>query len=70
MNPSRFIALHCGYEVQTLLAAYPLAFLLLSQIAMRAKWKHCPITGLKAGQAFIGDWKNAEIHSEMACRAA
>jgi len=37
---------------------------------MRAKWKDCPITKLKAGQSFIGDWKKAGIHSEMAYRHA
>jgi len=63
MNPSRFIALHCGDATQTLLSDYPNAFLLLAQIAMRAKWKDCPITGLKAGQAFIGDWKKAGLRS-------
>ena len=70
MNPSRFIALYCGDETEVLVKRHPHAFLLLLQIAMRAKWKDCPITGLKAGQAFIGDWKNAGIPSEMAYRHA
>ena len=70
MNHSRFIALYCGDEAQTLLADYPNAYLLLSQIAMRAKWKDCPITGLKAGQAFIGDWRKAGLPSEKAYRHA
>lgn len=67
---SRFIALHCGEETSALLAAHPSAFLLLTQIAMRAKWRNCPITKLKAGQAFIGDFQEAGIHSEMAYRHA
>lgn len=67
---SRFIALHCGDESAALLANHPNAFLLLTQIAMRAKWRDCSITRLKAGQAFIGDWKEAGIHSEMAYRHA
>jgi len=46
---------------------YPYAFLLLlSQIAIRAKWKHCPITGLKSGLALSGDWKNADLRSRKA----
>ncbi len=70
MNPSRFIALHCGEEAQTLLSDHPNAFLLLLQIAMRAKWKDCPITGLKAGQAFIGDWKKAGLRSRKVYQVA
>jgi len=70
MNPSRFIALYCGDETEALVTSHLNAFLLLLQIAMRAKWKDCPITGLKAGQAFIGDWKKAGIPSEMAYRHA
>ena len=67
---SRFIALHCGDETTALLADHPNAFLLLTQIAMRAKWKSCPVTRLNAGQAFIGDWQQAGLHSEMVYRHA
>ncbi len=70
MNPSRFVALHCSEEAQTLLARHPNAFLLLCQIAMRARWKDCPISKLKAGEAFIGDWKECGLRSEMAYRCA
>ncbi len=70
MNPTRWIALHCGEEAETLLARHPNAFLLLCQIAMRARWKSCPIKKLQAGEAFIGDWKDAGLHSEMAYRCA
>lgn len=70
MNPTRWIALHCGDESETLLARHPNAFLLLCQIAMRARWKSCPIKRLEAGEAFIGDWKDAGLHSEMAYRCA
>ncbi len=70
MSASRWIALHCGDESHALLEKHPNAFLLLTQIAMRAKWKDCPITGLEAGQAFIGDWREAGIRSEMAYRHA
>ena len=37
---------------------------------MRARWKDCAITKLKAGEAFIGDWKEAGLPSEMAYRCA
>lgn len=67
---SRFIALHCGDETAALLSQHPNAFLLLTQIAMRAKWKDCAITRLKAGQAFIGDWREAGLKSEKAYRHA
>ena len=70
MAATRFIALHCGDEAQALLENHPNAFLLLSQIAMRAKWKDCPITGMKAGEAFVGDWKKAGLHSEKSYRHA
>jgi hypothetical protein len=67
---SRFIVLHCGDETAALLSQHPNAFLLLTQIAMRAKWKDCPVTRLKAGQAFIGDWREAGLKSEKAYRHA
>jgi len=37
---------------------------------MRAKWKDCRISKMKAGESFIGDWKNAGLPSEMAYRHA
>lgn len=67
---SRWIAMHCGEETEALVSQHPNAFLLLAQIARRAKWKDCPITKLKAGQAFIGDWASAGIPTEMAYRHA
>jgi hypothetical protein len=67
---SRWIALHCSDDAQALITNHPNAFLLLTQISMRVKWKDCKITRLKAGQAFIGDWKNAGISSEKAYRHA
>ena len=65
-----FIALHRGEAAETLLAKHPNAFLLLTQIALRARWKDCPITGMKQGEAFIGDYQNAGIHSRKAYRTA
>ncbi len=70
MNDVRWIALHCGEETSALLAKYPNAFLLLTQISMRARWKDCAITKLKAGQALIGDWQQAGLQSEKAYRHA
>lgn len=70
MSGSRWIALHCGDDAVALLAKYPNAFLLHTQVAMRAKWKDCPITQLKAGEAFIGDWREAGLSSEKAYRRA
>ena len=70
MSDTRWVALHCGEETQALLENHPNAFLLLTVSAIRAKWKDCPITGLKAGEAFIGDWKSAGLHSEKSYRHA
>ena len=70
MNATRWIALHCGDEAETLLANYPKSFLLLTQIAMRAQWKDNPITGIKAGEAFIGDYQNAGLGTQMEYRHA
>lgn len=60
----------CGEESEMLLGRHPNAFLLLAQIAMRAKWKDCPITNLKKGEAWIGDYKAAGIKSPKAYRHA
>ena len=47
-----FIALHRGENAETLLAKYPNAFLLLTQIALRAQWKDNLITGIKTEKAY------------------
>ncbi len=70
MSNQGFIALHRGDIAETLLGKHPNAFLLLTQIALRARWKDCPITGMKQGEAFIGDHKNAGIQTEKAYRHA
>lgn len=70
MSDVRWIALHCGEDALALLANHPRSFLLLTQIAMRARWKDCPITKLKAGEAFIGDWKSAGLDTEGEYRHA
>jgi hypothetical protein len=67
---SRWIAMHCGEEIDTLQEKHPNAFLLLCQIARRARWKDCAITGLAMGEAFIGDWKTAGLPSKKAYQVA
>lgn len=67
---SRFVKLVCGPESETLLSKYPNAFLLFCQIAMRAKWKDCPISGLKQGESWLGDWKAAGLKSKKTYEVA
>ena len=65
-----WVSLHRSEETMVLMKEYPQAFLLLCQIALRAKRKDCRITKLKARQARIGDWREAGITSEKAYRTA
>lgn len=67
-----WLALHRSTEASALLQRHPTAFLLLTQIAIRARFETdvCPVTKLGFGQAFIGDFKEAGIASEMAYRHA
>jgi aspartate oxidase len=51
-------------------AKHPNAFLLLCQIARRARLTPCPVTGLQVRQAEIGDYLRAGIESEQAYRTA
>jgi hypothetical protein len=67
---SRWIAMHCCEETDALQEKHPSAFLLLCQIVRRARWKDCPIMHLKAGEAFIGDWKKAGLRSPKAYEVA
>ncbi len=67
---SRWVSMICGEEAETLLRRHPNSFLLLAQIAMRAKWKDCPITNLKKGEAWIGDYKAAGLKTPKAYRHA
>lgn len=69
-NSRRWVALYCVDESLALIQNHPNAFLLLAQIAMRARWKDCPITKLKQGQALIGDWQNGGLTSDGAYRYA
>jgi hypothetical protein len=48
---------------QSLRASHP-------DIALRVRWKDCQITGLRAGQAFIGDWRMAGLDTEAEYRHA
>jgi hypothetical protein len=70
MNHQRWIALHCGEETNALIKKHPNAFLLLTQISIRAKWKDCKISNLKMGQSWIGDYKAAGLKSPRAYRHA
>lgn len=67
-----WLALHRSVEASALLQRHPTAFLLLTQIALRARFETgvCPVTKLGFGQAFIGDFKEAGIPSEMSYRHA
>lgn len=67
---SAFVKLKITEETRWLMERHPTAFLLLAQSAVRVKWADCPITGLKAGQALIGDFKTAGIDTKAAYRAA
>ena len=57
-------------EADELQARHPNAFLLLCQIARRARLTPCPVTGLEIGQAYIGDYRQAGIQSERQYRTA
>lgn len=67
-----WVALHNSEERRELQKRHPNAFLLLCQIASRARWKDepCSITGLRYGQALIGDWRDSGLSSEKAYRHA
>ncbi len=67
-----FVALNRGQDTEQLLLKYPKAFLLLTQIALRARWSRepNPITRLEFGQAFIGDYKSAGLSTEQEYRTA
>ncbi len=67
---SRWVRLMCSEETNELLKRHPFALLLLLMIAVRAKWKNCQVTNLKAGQSFIGDWEDAGLRSESQYRHA
>ncbi|MGJ8642183.1 MAG: hypothetical protein ACSHX9_02145 [Luteolibacter sp.] len=62
--------MHRSEDADKLQADHPNAFLLLCQIARRARWEPCPIHSLTKGQAFIGDYKKAGIPSMKAYRNA
>jgi hypothetical protein len=59
-----------SHEADELQAKHPNAFLLLCQIARRARLTPCPVTGLQIGQAQIGDYRQAGIQSERKYRTA
>ena len=56
-----FVMLQRSIEADDLQERYPNAFLLLSLMSRRAKRYDDPITGLKAGECFLGDHKKAGL---------
>jgi hypothetical protein len=65
-----WVAMHRGETIDTLQEKYPNAFLLLCQIARRARVEPCPINDLDRGEALIGDYKKAGLLSERRYRTA
>lgn len=65
-----WLCFYRSQEAEELQAKHPNAFLLLSQIARRARLTLCPVTGLEIGQAYIGDYRQAGIQSERQYRTA
>jgi len=54
-----WLACHRNESALVLISKHPAAFLLLSLIAIRARFhsETCPVTGLESGECFIGDWE-------------
>ncbi len=65
-----FIKYNRGEHVDELQEKYPAAFLLLNQIARRARRTVSEITGLGVGEARIGDYKRCGIKTEQKYRTA
>lgn len=71
-SKGNFVAFHRGEQADILQQKHPAAFLLLCQIARRARYTEepCQITGLQFGEAFIGDWKEAGLTTRKSYRCA
>ncbi|MEN6384374.1 MAG: hypothetical protein ABFD79_04175 [Phycisphaerales bacterium] len=68
---SGYIKYKRGYQTDELQRKYPNAFLLLAQIARRARRTNEPnAEGLSIGEAEIGDYKLAGIKKEQPYRTA
>lgn len=54
-----WLAFHRTEAASALIGKHPAAFLLLSCIAIRARYHPdpCPVSGLEFGQCYVGDWK-------------
>ena len=67
-----FVGFHRGEQADALQRNHPAAFLLLCLIARRARYTEepCRITGLRFGEAFIGDWQEAGLRSIQSYRSA
>ena len=57
-HPMEFLKLSRDPLVDSLLVSDPLAFVLLTVIARRAKREADPILGLEVGECFLGDYRN------------
>ena len=71
-DQSGFVGLHRSNATRSLMEHQPKAFLLLTQIALRARYssERDPITGLGYGQAQIGDFEKAGLTTESEYRHA
>lgn len=67
-----WICLNRSDSLNALIRDHPAAFLLLTQIAIRARWTEdiCPVTKLGYRECRIGDWRNAGLASEKQYRLA
>jgi hypothetical protein len=65
-----FLKLIRSDSLLVLIKEHPNAFLLLTQIAIRARRSNCSITGLQIGEAYIGDFKEAGLQTEGQYRVA
>ena len=67
-----FIVLFRTEETEALLRDYPKAYLLLTQICLRARWREeaDQVTGLEQFQSRIGDYLNAGLSTQQEYRVA
>jgi hypothetical protein len=61
MKQESYIQLYRNEKTETLLKQYPKAFLLLTQIALRARRTPCVMQNLKVNECKIGDHKNCGL---------
>lgn len=71
-SKGNFVGLHRGEQTNLLQKNHPAAFLLFCLIARRARYTEepCQLTGLRFGEALIGDWKEAGLTTRKSYRCA